>query len=165
MTQLFTFASDASRVFFCRSKLQRLLSLDPVEVLSLIQHNLYLLSFSVMLRITNLHNYPDSYALLLESGFSSVNSSVVFKHSSAAVAVTLFKRQLPVPLQTVLSSHSCYSHLHTRVCCPMNSSSCRISKYQFTNSSLWRVRTRSPVDILYSVEISALTYPKPNVHF
>ena len=50
MTQLFTVASDASRVFFRRLKLQRLLSLDLVEVLILIQHNLYLLSFSVPLR-------------------------------------------------------------------------------------------------------------------
>ena len=49
MTQLFTVASDASWVFFCRSKLQRLLSLDLVEVLSLIQHDPYLLSFSVPL--------------------------------------------------------------------------------------------------------------------
>ena len=71
-TQLFTVASDVSRVLFRRSKLQRLLSMDPVEVLSLIQHNLYLLSFSVPLLITNLHNYPESYALSLESGFSSV---------------------------------------------------------------------------------------------
>ena len=136
MTQLFTVASDASRVFFHRSKLQRLLSLDLVEVLSLIQHNLYLLSFSVPLRITNLHNYPESYTLSLKSGFSSVNSSVVFKHSSVAVAVTLSKQQLPVPLQTVLSSRSCCSHLRTRVCCFTNSSSCRISSYQFTNLSL-----------------------------
>ena len=50
MTQLFTVASDAPRVLFHRSKLQRLLSLDLVEVLSLIQHNLYSLSFSVPLR-------------------------------------------------------------------------------------------------------------------
>ena len=40
----------------------------------------------------NLHNYPEFYALSLESGFSSVNSSVVFKHSSAAAAVTLSRK-------------------------------------------------------------------------
>ena len=44
-TQLFTVASDVSRVFFRRSKLQCLLSLDLVEVLNLFQHNLYLLNF------------------------------------------------------------------------------------------------------------------------
>ena len=126
-------------MFFRRSKLRCLLSLDFVEVLSLIQHNLYLLSFLVPLRIANLHNYPESYALSLESGFSSVDSSVVFKHSSVAAAVTLSRRmaldpstdrviflvdairtfihEFVISLRTRVHAESASICSQTRVCC------------------------------------------------
>ena len=151
-------------MFFRRSKLRCLLSLDPVEVLSLIQHNLYLLSFSVPLRIANLHNYPESYALSLESGFSSVNSSVVFKHSSAAAAVTLSRRMTlsPSTNRVVFLVDAIGTFVHEFVFF-MNLSSCRISVYLFTNSSLLRVHTLLPVNSPF--EVLTLTCTKPIIHF